>query len=78
MTDLEENCWSEKVCQDCGSRLPDKPHVLSLEGMEKRYCSEFCYQHGVNQARLSAPVFVAPASMSLRHHLLARDPQFEM
>lgn len=63
MTDLEENCWSERVCQVCGSKLPDKPHVLSLEAIEKRYCSEFCYQQGVKLARISAPVFVAPASM---------------
>ena len=71
MANLEEKCWSDKVCQDCGSKLRDAVRVLRHENIEKRYCSQFCYERGMRLARLSAPVFVAPAAMNIRDNLLA-------
>ena len=71
MANLEEKCRSDKVCQDCGSKLRDAVRVLRHENIEKRYCSQFCYERGMKLARSSAPVFVAPTAMNLRDHLLA-------
>ena len=71
MTDLEENCWSKHLCQNCGTVLqPEKEHVLTQGGTTNSYCSELCYHEGLKAALVSAPVFVAPARMDLRAHLL--------
>jgi hypothetical protein len=59
MTDLEENCWSETVCQTCGSPLTAEQHVLCTGGISTRYCSEFCCEQGL---RLAVP---APQHMRL-------------
>lgn len=48
MTDLEENCWSEKVCQTCGSKLPVEQHTLDFAGTSKRYCSRLCFDQGLD------------------------------
>ena len=71
MTDLEENCWSKHLCQNCGTELrSEKEHVLTQDGTTKSYCSDLCYDEGLKPAMVSAPVFVAPARMDLRVHLL--------
>ena len=70
MTDLEENCWSTHLCQNCGSELRRERHVLTQGGLTVDYCSGFCSDEGLKRAMVSAPVFVAPARMDLRAHLL--------
>lgn len=70
MTDLEENCWSEKVCQTCGSQLGREQHTLTFSGGIKIYCSQFCSEQGQRLMAISAPVFSAPAPMHLRDRLL--------
>ena len=62
MTDLEQNCWSEKVCQNCGSRLRREQHILTFGGVSKSYCSRFCYEHGLRLVAVSAPRLRCPAS----------------
>jgi hypothetical protein len=68
MTDLEESCWSTHLCQNCGSQLREK-HPLKHAGKTEFYCSLLCYEVGVKQTMVSAPVFVAPGRMDLRAHL---------
>jgi hypothetical protein len=71
MTDLEENCWSKHLCQSCGTEFrPENELVLTLRGTTNSYCSDLCYHEGLKAALVSAPVFVAPARMDLRVHLL--------
>ena len=77
MTDLEENVWSEKLCQSCGSKVGAEPHIFSFEGIIKKYCSLFCYERGFSLARLSAPVFVAPPSMNIRGQVSRSTTQVE-
>jgi hypothetical protein len=55
MTDLEENCWSEKVCQTCGSQLPSEPLMLTCADIKKKYCSELCHEQGLRLLTASAP-----------------------
>ena len=69
MTDLEENCWSESVCQNCGSQLRGEQKILAQDGMSRAYCSNFCYDEGLKLVMVSAPIFVAPPRMNLRDHL---------
>ena len=75
MTDLEEYCWSDKVCQTCGSELRSERHILTFDGLTKGYCSRFCYDQGLRLVTVSAPVFVAPPAMNLRHRLLRASGQ---
>jgi hypothetical protein len=70
MTDLEENCWSTHLCQNCGSGLRRERHVLMRGGLTEDYYSDLCYDEGLKRAMVSAPVFVAPARMDLRARLL--------
>ena len=35
MTNLEENCWSENVCQNCGSKHQDGSQILTIGVMSK-------------------------------------------
>ena len=70
MTDLEENCWSEEVCQNCGSQLRGEQRTLSFGGISKMYCSQFCYDEGLRLVTVSVPIFVAPPAMNLRQRLL--------
>lgn len=69
MTDLEENCWVESVCQNCGSQLRGEQKVLSQTS--KAYCGDFCYDQGLKMF-ISAPIFVAPPRMDLLDHLRGR------
>ena len=71
MTDLEENCWSNCCCQKCGTKLRGEQYVLKDEETNKTYCSRVCYDNAV-RAMISAPIFVAPALMHLREHILRR------
>ena len=75
MTDLEENCWSDPLCQNCGAEPRGEAHILICDGINKRYCSRFCYDQGLKLATVSAPVFVAPPTMNLREHLLRVSSQ---
>jgi hypothetical protein len=70
MTDLEENCWSQHLCQSCGSEVGREKRVLTHGGRTEHYCSHLCYDEGVKRMLVSAPVFVAPARMDLRAHFL--------
>ena len=71
MTDLEENCWSKDLCQNCGTELrSEKEHALTQDGTTNNYCSDLCTDEGMKRAMVSAPVFVVPAMMDLRAHLL--------
>lgn len=71
MTDLEENCWSKHLCQSCGSELRrEQKRVLTHGGITENYCSDVCYDVGLKGAMVSGPIFVAPARMDLRTHLL--------
>ena len=71
MTDLEENCWSKDLCQNCGTELrSEKEDALTQDGTTKSYCSDLCNDEGMKRAMVSAPVFVVPARMDLRAPLL--------
>ena len=71
MTDLEENCWSKDFCQNCGTGLrSENERALTQDGTTKSYCCDLCNDEGMKRAMVSAPVFVAPARMDLRAHLL--------
>jgi hypothetical protein len=72
MTDLEENCWSESLCQNCGSQLRGEQKVLVQNGTSSAYCSNFCYDQALKVVMPSAPIFVAPPRMDLIEHLRGR------
>jgi hypothetical protein len=75
MTDLEENCWSDSLCQNCGSQIRSEGHLLTFGELRKRFCSRFCYDQGLRLVTVSAPVFIAPPAMNLRQHLRRASTQ---
>jgi hypothetical protein len=68
MMHLDQNRRSARFCP-CGARLT----VADMRFGERatRHCSQLCYEREARATWLSAPVFVAPAPLNLRDHLLS-------
>jgi hypothetical protein len=63
MTDLEENCWSETVCQTCGSQFQGEPHILIVGGTSVKYCSTLCHEQGLRLQVISTPTVALPPAV---------------
>jgi hypothetical protein len=66
MTDVEENCWSETVCQTCGSQFRGEPHILIVGGVSVKYCSALCHEQGLRLQVVSTPTVKLPPSVRTR------------